>query len=261
MACGRTSQPVTKRLHVSNLVEQFEPFSDWGPATGVDSARMVIKRKSVTSAGTAPVLTIKPAYRIALVRPDNPGAWTVIAGFSYTGAGENLAAGIDASAFTAGQAWIQWGISYTLSGDAPTDAQADVEVTISLTSCGSSVGTRTQELTTFNTTANTFGAITGWIPAIDVAKVVAFFIITNIQNNFRCQLCYRTAETNIQSTSAWGLLESTNYRTTNDETSTTELTMSLSSVMYVQFGIAYGQSSAGAAPATASVTTSVSVRR
>lgn len=263
MACGTTSPPVTKRLHTSTTVEQVEPFSSWQPAVGLDKVKMVVKRRSVNLAGTSPVLTLKPVYRIALVRPDDAGAWNAITGQSGWTTADNNTGTIDISAYTAGQAWIQWGIAYTVSGSGTLDAQADVEVTISTVSCGRSVGTRSQELNTFNTTSNTHQAITGWIPVIDVEKVIAFFIITNIANNFRCQLSYRTAETSTQSTSAWALLEGASYRTSNGETSTGEITMSLTgtSYMWVQFGIAFGQSTAIAAPGTASVTTSVSVRR
>lgn len=259
--CGKTDSPTTIRIHVSNLVEQFAAVSGFQPAVGLDTIRIVVKRKSFTSAGTTPVLTIKPAYRLAAIRPDNPGAWIVIPGQSgWNGAGEGFA-DIDVSALTSGQAGIQFGISYMLSGGAPTDAQADVEVTISYLSCGKSVGTRTQELNTFNTTTNTNVAITGWLPALGVDAVVAFFIISGLANNLRLQLCYRTAATSIQAAGAWNLLEGANYRTGDGETSTTELAMSLSAVMFVQFGIAYSQSTAVAAPGTASVTTTVWTRR
>ena len=60
MACGTTSPPVTKLLHTSTTVEQFEPFSSWQPAVGLDKVKMVVKRRSVNLAGTSPVLTLKP---------------------------------------------------------------------------------------------------------------------------------------------------------------------------------------------------------
>ncbi len=258
--CSKNASPVTKRLHVNNLVEQFEAFTGFEAAVGLDAIRIVVKRKSFTSAGTTPVLTVKPAYRIAEIRPNNPGAWIVIPGQSgWTGAGEGFA-DIDVSSLTSGKAGIQFGVSYTLSGGAPTDAQVDVEFSISYQSCGSSIGTRSQELNTFNTTTNTFVAITGWVPTLGVEAVVAFFVISGL-TNFRCQLCYRTGPTNIQGAGAWNLLEGANYRTTDGESSTTQLTMSLTTVMFVQFGVAYSQSNAGAAPGTASVTTNVWTRR
>lgn len=116
-------------------------------------------------------------------------------------------------------------------------------------------------LNTFNTTTNTNVAVTGWMAALGVDAVVAFFIITGLANNLRCQLCYRTAATSTQIPGAWTLLEGANYRIADGESSTTQLTMSLTGVMFVQFGIAYSQSSAGAAPGTASVTTTVWTRR
>ena len=101
----------------------------------------------------------------------------------------------------------------------------------------------------------------GWVPAIDADKVLAAFVISGLLNNFRCQLAYRTATTSIQSPSAWTLLEGAAYRTTNDETTTGEIVLSIGGQMFVQFGIAYSQSTAGAAPGQATVSTTVAVRR
>ena len=258
--CTNTSQPKTLRLHATNTTEQFEAFTGFLAAVGLDAARFTLKRKSVSTAGTAPTLTFKIAYRIAQNRADNPGAWNVIAGFSTTGAGEDLI-DVNCASITAGQAFIQWGVSYTLGGTAPTDGQADVELTITTQTCGASAGTRSEDLTSFNTTTNTFVAISGWLPTLGVQAVVTFFTICGIAGNLRLQLCYRTATTSTQSAGAWTLLEGTNYRSTDGETTTGEIALSLSTVMWVQFGIAYSQSSAGSAPGKASVTTSCWTRR
>jgi hypothetical protein len=259
--CAQTLPTFKARVHATNIIEQFLETGGFQPGVGLDKIRIVVKRKSVSTAGTAPTFTFKPAYRLALVRPDNPGSWSAIAGQSgWTGSGEGFA-DIDVSSLTTGQAGIQFGISYQLSGTSPTDGQADLEVTISYISCGTNVGTVTQELNTFNTTTNTNVAITGWLPTLGVDYVVAFFMIAGLANNLRLQLCYRTATTSFQAAGAWTLLEGASYRTADGETSTTQLSMSLTTVMWVQFGIAYSQSSAGAAPGTATVTTTTWVRK
>ncbi len=261
MACSKTPPPRTKRVRTSTTARQFEVFGDWMAAVGLDNVKMVIKRKSVQLTGGAPTMTFEPTIQTAQNRPDDPGAWAVISGASsYTGAGENNTGVLTVAAATAGKAWVRFGAAYTLGGTTPTDGQADIEVHVSVLSCGNSVGTRSQELQAFNTTTDSFAVVTGWVPAVDVDKVVAFFVITNLLGNFRCQLAYRTAATSIEAPGAWNLAEQA-YRNANGETTTGEIALSLGSEMFVQFGVAYSQSSAGAAPGQASVTTSVSVRR
>ena len=262
MACGKTNKGITKHLVTTALVEAFKPFGEWEPAPGLDKYKMVIKRKSVQLAGTAPTFNIKPALQVALVRTDNPSDWAVIAGLGpYVGVGESNTEVIDVSSLTAGRFFVRPGISYYLGGTAPTHGQADVEVQVSSVQCGSIIATMTQDLQAFNTITDAFAVCSGWVPAIDADKVLAAFVISGLLNNFRCQLAYRTATTSIQSPSAWALLEGAAYRTANGETTTGEIVLSIGGQMFVQFGIAYSQSTAGAAPGQATVSTTVAVRR
>lgn len=262
MSCGRTGQPITKRLQTSVTAVRFEPFTDWMPATGMDKVKMVIKRKSVQVSGTAPTMNFKQAMQIALVRPDDPDDWAIIGQANVlVGPGEDNTGVLDISGATAGKMFVRFGIQYFLGGTAPTNGEADVEVQISTVSCGAIIGSMTQELQAFNTTTDSFVAITGWIPAVDAEKAVAAFVISDLANNFRCLLVYRTAETNIQMPGAWISLQGTNYWNQDGETTTGEVTLTVGSKMFVQFGIAFSQSAAGAAPGRASVSTSVAVRR
>ncbi|MBM4367604.1 MAG: hypothetical protein FJ102_15440 [Deltaproteobacteria bacterium] len=143
-------------MRTTVTAEQFEPVTDWMPATGLTDVKMVIKRKSVQLTGTAPTFNVKPA--------------------------------------------------------------------------------------------------------IDVSKVNAAFVIAGISGNFQCQLAVRAAATSIQSPSSWSKLEGASYRTANGETTTGELTVTAGSDMFVQFGVAFCQSTAGAAPGQATVSTAVAVR-
>ncbi len=262
MGCGKTGQPTTRRVRTTVTAEQFEPVTDWMPATGLSDVKMVLKRKSVQLGGTAPTFNVKPAIQVALVRPDDPGDWAAISGAGpYTGAGESNTTVLSVAATTAGKMFVRFGFSYYLGGTAPTDGQADVEVQVSYLSCGSIVGTMTQELQAFNTTTDSYVAVTGWIPAIDVSKVNAAFVIAGLSGNFQCQLAVRTAATSIQAPSTWSKLEGASYRTSNGETTTSELTVTAGSDMFVQFGVAFCQSTAGAAPGQATVSTAVAVRR
>lgn len=264
MSCAKINRGVTKRLKTSSTSdEQFEPFTDWIPAIGVDNVQLVIKRKSVQLEGTAPTWNVQPAIQVALVRPDNPDAWAVFTGTGspYVGAGESQTDVQSIAGTTGGKMFVRFGVNYYLGGTSPTYGEADVEVVTAYTQCGHLVGAMTQELQVFNTTTDSYVAITGWLPAIEAQKVVAAFVISGLLGNFRCQLAYRTAIASIQVPSSWALLEGAVYRTANGETTTGEITLSITSKMYVQFGIAFSQSTAGSAPGQATVSTSVAVRR
>ena len=260
MGCGKTDKAITKRLVTTTTDAVFEPFTDWKMGIGIDNVRMVIKRKNVQVAGGAPVMNFKPGIQVALIRPDEPGAWAALSGVGpYLGAGEDNTTEQAIATITAAHFWVRWGVVYYLSGTTPTSGQADVEVQCSYTSCGSMVGSMTQELHVFNTGSLSFVAITGMIPAVDVDKVVAAFIISNLQNTFNCQLCYGYGTTNTQGLSAWNTIGAT--QTSNGETCTTELTLALTGQMFVQFGLAFNQGTPGAAPGQATVSTAVAVRK
>lgn len=263
MGCSRKGKSVLKRLVTTSTVEQFEPYSEWQLGIGVDDLMLVIKRKSVQTAGTAPVFNVKPAIQIALVRPDDPGNWVVISNLGpYTGPGESNTAVINISALTTGNFFFRVGVSYYLSGTTPTSGQADVEVEAVYTQCGSLIGSMTQELQAFNTSTNSFVAITGWVLAMDAQQVCAAYIVSNLVNNFRCRLVYRTADTSTQVTSAWlDIAGGLTYVSANGETTTADQTLSITTAMYVQFGLAFSQSTPGAAPGQATVSTAVAVRR
>lgn len=257
-ACGRTDGPVSFRVNIANTVSVYFPVTAWIPATGVDKVKFVIKRKSVQTNGVAPTFNVKAAVQVCPVRVDNPDNWQEIAGVGpYSGAGESCTGEIDVSATTEDQLFVRFGVSCYLGGTTPVNGQADLEVQVSYVSCGGIVGTFTQELRTYNTTTDAYVAVTGWIPAIDAAKVIAAIVLTGIAGNFRCQLAYRTAETRTQDPGSWTNLEA-GYHNVN-ESNTTLLDLSITDKMFVQFGLAFSQSTAGSSPgqATASVVTAV----
>ena len=261
MSCGKTNKPVSKRLRTPNTVEQFEPFTGWMLATGTDTAKQVIKRKSVQLAGTAPTLAFKAAMQLAEVRTDNPGTWALIAGYgTFAGAGESNTGVMTLGATLEGSLWVRFGLSYTLGGTAPTDGQADVEVQTSVASCGRVVASATQQLVTFNTTANSYATVTGWIPTIDANQVVAGFVVSDLAGNFRCRLAVRYATTSIEDPGTWNLMETT-CREANGEETTDELTVVGGDHMFCQFAVAYSQSTAGTPPGKATVSTTIAVRR
>ena len=260
MACGKMGRSVTKRLSTLTSTEIFEPYTDWMLGIGVDSVQMVLKRKNLQTSGGA-AFNVKPAIQTAEVRPDNPDAFQDIAnGGTYTGAGEDNTTVMTVSSYTGVHLWVRFGVTYYLSGGTPpVSGQADVELQCAWTSCGSLVGTMSQELQAYNTTTNSFVAITGWVPAVDADKVFAVFSIAGLSGSFNCQLAYRAAATSIQSPGSWNLLGSA--KTSNGETATAEIALTLGSYMFVQFGLAFNQSTANQVTGQATVATAVAVRK
>lgn len=264
MGCSKMAKGSARRLVTTSTVEAFEPFTEWMPAIGIDAVKMVIKRKSVQLAGTSPTFNVKPAIQVATVRPDNPGTWATISanqGNPYAGQGEDNTGVLNIASTTAGQAFVRFGVSYYLGGTTPTHGQADVEVQASYVQCGSVVGAMTQELSAVNTTSDVWVAVTGWVPAMDIDKVVAQFVLSDLTGSFRCRLGYRKATTNTQTPSAWSSLEGTPHDA-NGETTSGEITINdLGGEMLAQFGVGYSQASASSTPGQATVSVSVAVRR
>lgn len=260
MACGRTESPVSFRVHVTNNVAVFYPVTGWISATGVDKVKFALKRMAVQLAGISPTFNVKVAVQVAQIRTDNPGNWQEIAGVGpYTGAGEDCTGEIDVSATTEDQLYVRFGVSCYLGGTTPTNGQADMEVQVSYVSCGGIVGTFTQELQVYNTVTDTYTAVTGWIPAVDAAKVIAAFLLSGRSGNFECVLAYRAASTRTSAPDAWSKLEATYH--SSDESTTTLLDLSITGKMFVQFGIAYRQSAASSTTGQATVSVVTAVRR
>lgn len=261
MACGKTLSPVSKHLVTTSITETVSDYTGWMSATGADKIKGVLKRASVQLVGTAPTMSFRLCIQTATVRTDDPGAWVPITGFSAVfGAGESPISTQDITSYTAGQAWFRVGVMFALAGTTPKDGQADVELTLVVQTCGQSVGSTTQELVAFNTTSPSFVAVTGYLPTLLIDKVVAFFTLSGVLNTFQCRLCYRIASTSTSAPGAWTLLESS-YRSTNGDSSTGELPLTFGSEMFVQFGVAYCQLTAGSVPGQATVTVAVATRR
>ena len=231
------------------------------PALGTDKIMAVLKRYAVTTTGGTPHINFKLSIQTADVRTDKPDAWTDL-GSAYQDGGEDNTDVIDVSATTVGKMWYRLGVAYYLSGGTPSSGDAELELTTASVSCGTVLGTRTSDLVTFNTTVDAFTAVTDWALVTDSDKVCAGFTLSAVQGNFQCKLVYRTASTSTQIPGAWTAISGlSTYLNANGESSTGEKTLTLGATMYVQFGLAYSQSSSGSTPGAATVTTTVAVRR
>ena len=81
--------------------------------------------------------------------------------------------------------------------------------------------------------------ISGWLPSLLVDKVEAAGLIGSRAGNIEMMLCYRTATTSPEAPAAWTTspdLEAA-WHTTDGEFNTGELSLTLGSYQWVQFGL------------------------
>lgn len=257
MSCGELSGiswlSLTSNLNgVGNL--RFVPFTDWMSAMGLDKVKAVILIKALTGNFQAQL-----AVQTASVRTDNPDAWATLD--TMTNA-DRCTAVIDVTSNTASKAYARFGVAYNLSSGT-TLGGADVGFQLSDVVCGDIVGSTTLQLMAVDTNPY-FVPVTGWLPAMTIAKVKAGFTVTGSLNGFKYRLCYRAAtiSSNVVAV-AWGTANlEAGYTSGDGERNTGEITMPtgvgvtgrIDDKMFVQFGIEFTGTSAGA-QATATVTT------
>jgi hypothetical protein len=212
--------------------EWFTPFV---PCIGVDAIIAVWKQRNA-GANFRGV----PVYQCAAVRMDKPGAVQSLTGVNaQAGNGEWPTGSVTISSVTVNNFFIRFGMEFDVSsGTAPQEA--DVTLQIAYDQCGRVLGSRSLDLSTV-TLSDASIPITGWVPAIHANAVMAAVIAKSLSGNVQYRLTYRTASTSIEDASAWSTTFDS-YRTTAEWNSTTGLTLSLGTNMWVQFGIQYSNS-------------------
>ena len=204
-------------------------FSDrWQFATGVDSLRPIIKNKNVVGNYTS-----QPCIQVATVRGDDPGAITVLS--TLQGVGEWSPGTIPISTQTGPVYLWRLGYAYALSSGTAL-GQADTSVEASWTTTGVQIGTKTLSLFAAST-ANAFVEVSGWIPVQWAAKVKAALIARSLTGNFQYRICYRTADTSVDSPGAW----TTAFDSVRNagEVCTNDVLLTLGNESWIQFGIQY----------------------
>lgn len=198
--------------------------------------------------------------QVAAVRTSSPGApilkgsvqtTTTNTSFEYN-TGE-----LNVLADTSGAMFVRFGVAYNFTAG-QAQSQADVEIEVSGVQCGEVAGSGIWQLAT-TTVDDQFQAVTGFLPAILVAKVRAAAMCTSLSGNFRWRLAYRLAATSSEAPGAWAPLTDNNAPYVAGEVNTGDLAITVGSNMYVQLGILYDLSSAGTGQA--SIAIAIGVRR
>ena len=250
MACVTDLRLVSHTLETLTTSKAIRVYMEWMPCVGMDIVKGIIRIRNVTGNFQA-----QPFYQLCDVRTDKPDAPIYLGALS--GAGESCSGESNISADTAGKMFIRFGVAYALSSGS-TLGSGDVSLQITTVSCGNVQGAVTQTYFAYGT-GSTVLPVTGFIPALGVAKWKIGVIVSGLTGNCQWRFVWRPATTSTEVPGAWTTTES--YRNTNNvELNTGEISTSLTSEMYVQGGIEVSLSS-GTTPAQVTLTTLVGFRR
>lgn len=249
MSCNSVTPVISKRLVTVSTVQAFEWYTDWIPAAAITRIQSVLKSKGVSGN-----IAVQVAIQTASIRPDDPDSPSVV-GSVLSGAGELSSSVADVTAPFSGKYFVRFGVAYGLTGG--TLAQGDVSLLLAYDMCGSVVGS---QVLAFATSSNTdaFIPITTWIPSLSTEKVRAVVVATG-STSLQWKLSYRTAATSVEAPNGWQSNLEVSYHGLGS-VNTGDLSPSLGSDMWIQFGIQYCSSSGGAM-AFGNLTTTVSVRK
>lgn len=260
MPCGILTPAITKHLASTftgaNSL-RFEAFTEWMPVIGLDKLKAILRLRSLTNQ-----FQCQLAYQTAAVRTDNPDAWATLDQLTST---DRCTGVLDVSSALAGKFYVRFGLAYNISSGS-TNSQADATLQLSYDACGMVAGGVTLQALAPDT-SNYFAPVTGWIQAIDAAKVLAAILVSGVVNNFQCRLTYRTAtvDTGVIADN-WAVVNlEAGWHTGNGEFNTTLLTLPtgvgqsgrIDDKMWIQFGLQFSVSSGTAGQATVSVATAV----
>lgn len=250
MACVDDSGLISHSLETVTTGKAVRWYTGWKHCVGMDSLKGVIRIRNVSGNFQA-----QPAYQLCDVRTDKPDAPIYLG--ALAGAGESCSGESNISADTVGKMFIRFGVAYALSSGSSLGT-GDVSLQATTVACGSLIGASTQTLVAYST-GSTVLPITGFIPALNVAKWKLGVIVSGLTGNCQWRFVWRSATTSTEVPSAWTTTES--YRNTNNvEVNTGEISTSVTSDMYVQGGIEVSLSS-GSTPAQVTLTTLVGYRR
>lgn len=250
MPCVDDSGLISHTLETTTTSKIVRYFTGWKSCCGLDTIKGILRIRNVSGNFQA-----QPCYQLCDVRTDKPDAPIYLG--SLTGAGESCSGESDISADTAGKMFIRFGVAYALSSGSALGA-GDVSLQVSSVTCGSLLGASTQTFVAYGT-GSTVIPITGFLPALNVAKWKVGVIVSGLTGNCQWRFVWRSAATSTEVPGAWTTSES--YRNTNSvELNTGEIATSITADMFVQGGIEVSLSS-GSTPAQVTLTTLVGYRR
>lgn len=97
-------------------------------------------------------------------------------GWTSWGESTGCAAELNVSAITADEAWVHWGIGFSMNTGGTAPGSAEVTLTVAGASKGMMIGTWSGHLTS-STTSDTNIPVTGWVPAIWAQTVFAALLV------------------------------------------------------------------------------------
>lgn len=232
MSCGRLTKEVQKPLNAySTSDEAYEWFTDWIPCTGVDGARTVLRIAAINGNFQGRVV-----YQTATVRTNKPNGPT-------TDDGWNTSEGayyheFDLTTVTDDYFFIRFGVEF--SGHTSTLGSADVSLQVAYRAKGMHRGSISKNLIALDTAANLIQReiITDWIPASEVSKFNAAYVVSEADANFQFRYAYQTAATTVEEPDAWTSVGS--WNTSGDqEDNLNDQSPTVSSKMWVRFALEY----------------------
>ncbi len=235
-SCGSPAATIQQALTAYSSDTVYAWFTGWRVCIGLANVDSVLKRRAVTGNFQS-----RPTIQFAPTRTDNPDAPTLLDSQMRAGAGEAYSTD-DVTSAGASKFFYRLGVAYSLSSG--TGGRADVDASFVDDKCGGPIGNYAGELTTLSDTTDVI-AITAWMPARLAAKIKAALNCVDLTGNFRYRLVYRTAATSTEAPDAWDTAFDT-WRSAAGEANTGELTPTITNKMWIQFGIAYGNSSGSA---------------
>lgn len=234
MACGQSVPESQVHLLALSTTVVYEWLSPWIPCIGVDSVKAALRAHAVSGN-----FQVGLAIQTASVRTDSPDAPALLDNTTQVGEGEKCTGVVSIASTTAGKFFVRFGLGYSLSSGS-TPGQADVSTSLVYTQCGQVLGSRSFALDT-STSSDGFALISGWVPALLAQKMKAVVICRSLTGNFEWKLAYRTATTSKENPSGWTALDA-NYHGAG-ELDSGEVSLSLDSEMWVQFGLQYHSTS------------------
>jgi len=245
-----------QRLISTSTTVQYAWFTDWETCDGIDNIRAVLKSKNSSAA-----FGWQLAIQYAAVRADDPGSPATLA-TAQSGSVEYQTGDVSVATNMAANRLFRLGIAY--SSPSGGVQQADVALLASYKSVGTQLGRKSLSLGVVDN-GTKYEPLTGWVPATFMSKIKAAFMlngITGASSNFRYQLAYQTAGTNLSQPNAWTNAETNGFVTpsiTYNERNTGEIAVSTSD-MFIRLGVAYSMTSGVDTNVTAQLDAICSVR-
>lgn len=227
---GRTE----RRLSTMSTTTAYAWYTSWLPAIGMDSVKGVLQNRNHDGNFQS-----RLAVQTAAVREDNPDAPTTLEA-GWLGNSERCTGVVDLTSYTGPKMLVRLGVAYNLSTGSNLGS-ADTHLELTYNNFGRIVTRKDLRLHTPDT-ANYYEPLTGFLPAVHVAKAKASLVITDASANLQTRLAWRAATIGPQSPGSWSTTWDT-WHSSSGEFATGELTPSVSTDMFIQIGLQHSMTS------------------